>query len=419
MKKKWKYILGGILVALIAGFTIVEIAKPLEVKVLEVQPGRIASTIREEGMVVPAIQEPIYSLYGGQIVELLVQEGEEVKAGDLLAQINRKELDFQLEQLYAQLRSLQGEKAGAFQETNEIQIASQELLVEQARQDVEIHKLNFERIAALHQAGGTSQKDFADAQAILEKAEKQLALQEKTLTGLKDKISPGSGTQQFFAGRMEALQAQVDMLEYQKEQTRIIAPLDGIVSNLAGKKGDVVGPVTFLMNVFQPESFEVEVFVLTEDVHSIGPGMEADLLLARRDQDLIYRGQVKQIAPTATGKLSTLGLEEQRIRVTLAVDKISDGKLFPGSKLDVEFTTEQQEDVLIVPRTALFPYGDGEALWLVKNGKGAIQPVETGFNNNLNVVITHGLSPGDLVVLNPQLATLSEGKRIKAVRRPG
>ncbi len=414
MKKKRQVVLGIIIALLAIGFMVYERMKPLEVKVLEVHPGSIASTFKEEGTVIPEIQQPVYSLYGGQIMELLVQEGQAVKTGDLLAVINHKELDFQLAQLYAQLKSLQGEKTETLL-TNESQIAGQELHVAQARQDLKNHKLNFERIEQLHQANAVSQKDFDDAQAMLEKAQNQLALQEKTLASLKETGSPAGGTQQFFAGRVEALQAQADMLEYQKKQTSIVAPAEGIVSNLSVEKGEILSPVSFCMHIFQPGSCVVETYILTEYVHSISLDMKADLILSLKDEEFIYAGFVKQIAPSAIGKLSALGLEEQRVKVRLELEETGGAKLFPGDKLDVAFTTDQHDQVLTVPKTALFPAGDGDgdAVWVARKGKAAVQPVKTGFDNNLDVVITEGLSPGDLVILNPQLKELTEGKRVR------
>ena len=110
--------------------------------------------------------------------------------------------------------------------------------------------------------------------------------------------------------------------------------------------------------------------------------------------------------------ISALGLEEQRVKVTVKPEFPKNFRMFPGIILDVEFTIDKREDVLAVPKTALFPYEKGEALWKVESEKAKIQPVETGFENDSHVVITKGLAPGDLIILNPQLYGLKEGKKI-------
>lgn len=389
-----------------------ESTKGLEAAVLEVQPNTIATTFKEEGRVVSEVEQPIYALYSGEVVELAVEEGQEVKAGDLLAVVNARELDFQIQQLHAQLKSVQGERTGSFQQPYESQIKSQELLVEQAQRDLVAYKIDFDRIEQLYEAGAVTEKDFEDAQSMIETSQNHLELQKQALLLLHESTGPGSGTGQFYAGRIEAIQAQISLLEYQKSQTRIVASVDGIVSNLSIKKGEIASPALPIMNVFQKDLYVVEAYILTADIRSISAGMTVDLVLDGKGEDIIYQGTVIKIAPSAVERISALGLEEQRVKVTVELNESSDIEIFPGYRLDVEFTIDKRENVLTVPRTALFPYEAGEAVWIVKDGRAEVQSVETGFDNNRHVVIIDGLNEGDVVILNPQLDGLKEGKKI-------
>jgi HlyD family secretion protein len=413
MKRKWKIILGVVVAFLVMGFMVFESTRPLETAILEVQPGTIATTFKEEGKAIPKEQQFIYTAYSGKVADVVVEEGQEVGQGDLLAVVDSKELDYQLQQMLAQLKSLQGEKAGTLQETSQAQLASQKLLLEQASMDLKTVDTNLKRIEQLYLAGAATEKDYQDAKHLAEQAKVNLELQERALSLLEKSASPGSATQQLYEGRIEALQAQIDLLKYQKEQTRIVAPIAGIISNLAIKKGEVAGPAAPLMEVFDPASFIIEVYVLAADVHSIDVGARVDLIIDGKGEDIISQGNIRSIAPSAVERISILGLEEQRVRVVIETDKSSDIRLFPGYRLDVEFMIDQKENVLTVPKTTLFHYNDGDALWVVADGKARIQPIKTGFNNNKDVVIVEGLNPGDLVILNPQLEGLAEGKRIK------
>lgn len=331
MKKKWKIALGVLTAAVIIGFMVYENTKGLEASLLEVKPGTIASTFKEEGRVVPVTEQPVYSVYGGQVIEVAVYEGQEVKAGDLLVVLNSKEIDFQLQQAYSQLKSVQGEKAGTFQEPYESQIKSQELLVEQAQRDLEAYKLNFERIEQLYKGGAVTQKDYEDAKNMIIRSENYLELQKQALRLLYESTRPGSGSQQFYAGRIEALQAQINLLEYQKNQTRITAPIDGVVSNLTVKKGEIVSPAFPLMNIFNQDNYIVEVYVLAADIGSVSTGMHVDLVIDSRGEEIVYTGIVKRIAPAATQRLSALGLEEQRVKVSVEITSPGDFKLFPAT----------------------------------------------------------------------------------------
>ena len=126
---------------------------------------------------------------------------------------------------------------------------------------------------------------------------------------------------------------------------------------------------------------------------------------------MAYEGTVAKIAPAALEKLSALGLVERRVKVTIDLDGDVNA-LRPGYTLDVEFTTHRQEGKLVVPKTVVFPYDKGDAVWVVREGKAVIQPVTTGLETGTDVVIEEGLQPGDKVIINPKLEGLKEGKKV-------
>ena len=414
MKKKWKIILGVLVVVAIAVFLVFESTRDLEANILEIKPGTIAITFKEEGTIVPDVERSIYSIYSGEVIEVAVSKGQKVRAGDLLVVLSSRDLDFQLQQLHAQLRSLEGERIRAFEQPqpSEAQIRSQELLIEQAQRDLAAHRINFERIEHLYQAGVVPVREYEEARDMVIRAENHLELQKQALDLLHEVTLPESGIDQFFDGRAEALQAQINQLEHQRRQTRITAPISGVISDLYIQRGGIASPAVPLMHIFNTDSYLVEVYVLAADIRSIDIGMTVDLIIDGRGEDIIYEGTVRRIAPAATQRISALGLEEQRVKVSVELDGSSDTRLFPGLSLDVEFTIDRRDDVLVVPRTALFPYNQGDAIWVIRDGRASVQPVETGFTNNRNIVITEGLNEGDLVILQPQLDGLSEGRRI-------
>jgi len=388
-------------------------AKPLNAELLEVKPQTIANTFVEEGKAVPADIFPVYSLVGGELVKLQVEEGQQVSKDDLLAVVDSTELEFQLRQLQAELLSLKGEEAERHREPLQSSIKSQELLVERARLDLKAIENDFKRIENLYLEGAVSQKEYEDALNMLETAKLNLMQQEESLVLLYESSEPTSGSRQFYAGRAEALQTQMELVRYRIEKSRITAPEEGRVTNLAVTAGDVVSPGMKLMDIFSGDEYLVEVFILAESAAGVTEGMKVKLTLDRKGEDVTYEGVVEKIAPSAVGMVSALGIEESRVKVTIKPEFPENLRVFPGSPLDVEFTSDIKENVLAVPKAALFPCENGDALWKVEEGRAKIQPVETGFENDSHVVVTKGLAPGDLVILNPQLKGLEEGKKIK------
>lgn len=415
MQRKWKIIFGGTLAVIVLVAVALQAFQGLEAELLEVHPRDIANTFKEEGKVISKVNLPIHALYGGKIIELHVEEGQQVKEGDILAVLSQEELAFQLRQLEGQLRSLQGEEEKTILEPLEPALKNQELLVEQARQDLETAKANLTRIEKLYATGGASKIAYEEALNAVKSAEINLEMQEETLSLLQKTYSPAGGTNEFYRGRKEALQAQIELLQYQLEACTVTAPVEGKVANLTARVGDLPTPGVPIMNIFQEGNYEIEVYVLADDVPGIAAGMEVALILEASAPETIHSGTVKNIAPTAVETVSALGLAEQRVKVLVEPATSSAGDLFPGYKLDVEFTLDKRENELVVPKTTLFPSGEGDALWVVRNGKAEIQTVKTGFENDREVVIAEGLQEGDLVVLNPQLEGLKEGKKITGI----
>ncbi|MGI6308720.1 MAG: efflux RND transporter periplasmic adaptor subunit [Dethiobacteria bacterium] len=414
MQKKWKIVFGGLLAIIVLAIILLNAAQGLEAELLEVQPRDIAKTFKEEGKVISEVDRPIHALYGGEIRQLHVEEGQEVKKGDLLAVISSEELALQLRQLEAQLQSLRGEEEKTLLEPQQSTIKSQELLLQQARQDLETAEINLARMKELYETGSASKKEYEEAHHAAEAAAINLELQAEALSLLEKTYSPAGGTREYYAGRKEALQAQIDLLQYQLERCALTAPVDGTVANLAVREGEMSNPGVPIMSIFQKGNSTIEVFVHAEDVQSIETGMQVVLLPDRNVQEHIFQGTVQRIAPTAVETISALGLAEQRVKIIVEPAAAESPALFPGYKLDVEFTIDKKENKLVVPKTVLFPYEEGEALWVVREGKAAVQPVETGFENDREVVIEQGLERGDLVILNPQLEGLKAGKKIMA-----
>lgn len=412
MKKKWKIILGIIIAIVALGSMIFNGLKGLEADVLELELRSIAVTFKEEGEIVSEKEQTIHAAFGGEITEVLVEEGQQVKKGDLLAVIDSKELVLQLNQLEAQLKSIQGEKALAYEEPHPSSIKSQELQIKQAQRDLTAAENNYKRMEELYKVGALTTKEFEEAANMLQTARTNLELQQLALSLLYESHKPVESTEQIYEGRIDAINAQIDLLKYQIEKCKIVSPMEGIAANISIKPGDIVAPGSPLLDIFQDESYLVEVFVVTDDIHSIDAGMDVDLIMTRRGEDIVFPGVVKKIAPSAVERISALGLEEQRVEVIVEPSVPQGLKLFPGSRLDVEFTVDKREDKLVVPKTVLFPFKDGDAVWVVRDGKAVVQSVITGFENDREIVIEEGLNTGDLVILNPHLEGLKEGRSI-------
>ncbi|MCF8012441.1 MAG: efflux RND transporter periplasmic adaptor subunit [Clostridiales bacterium] len=409
MKKKWKIILGSAAAVIILGIIIFEITRPLKTDLLEVKPCTITKTFEEGGKVIPDVEKPIYPDYSGKIINLPVEEGETVKKGDLLAVIDSSEIKLQLKQLRAELNSIKGEEAQSFEEPYELKLKKQKLQLEKSEEELQSAQNNFNRLKQLYKADAISKSKYEDTEKILNIARKNWQQQKIALSLLQEKRGPNK---QYYKGRKDAIRAQIDLLNYKVKNNSLTAPLDGIISELNIKESQVVTPGAPVMNIFQKNSYLVQVYILTEDAANIKTGKEVELIKEINDKDIKFKGTVVKVAPTAVKKMSVLGLEEHRVKVKIKPHLPETIDLKPGYELDVKFTTGKKENQLVVPKTAIFPYKDGDALWVVRNGKAEVQPVQKGFENEQKVAVTKGVKKGDSVILNPQVEGIEKGKKI-------
>lgn len=412
MKIKWKMTL-AIFTAIILVFIIIfSLNKGIEVEVFEANPRCFKKTLKEEGSIVSSDEYTLYPAFNSKILHIPIEEGHKVKKGDLLAVLETEDLEFQLKELIALEKSLLGEQEDSLIPPYESEINIQELIISKAKQDFEYAKIDFERSKTLYEAGAIPKSEFEDAKNILDGAENNFLRQQKALSLLYESSGQNEGNKKYYIGKQEALKAQRELLEQKIQKGKIYSPIDGIIGNLNIKYGEYVNTNTPIVTVFSDNSYEVEVFVLSEDARNIHPGMEVDLILEDRKKNIIFKGAVKTIAPKAIEMLSSLGLEECRIKVTLTPQIPQDLKIYPGSNIDVEFTLEKRGNQLVLPKTTVFPYQNKDAVWIVEDGKAKLQLVKLGPENDKDVVILEGLKKGTLVISNPKLKGLGEGQKI-------
>lgn len=412
MERHFKWIISGILALGIGGYFVYSNSKPLDTELLEVKVQTVSQTFKEEGIVTATMERPVFSVINGKIINIPVKEGQEINKGDLLVEIDAKDLEYQLGQLKAQLESIKGQEKQANKSPYTAQIKQQQLMIEEIKRQINIGKEDYNRIKTLYDSGAVSKKELDDAENRVKQLENNLMQQEQALELIQEQAKPLPGTDQYFNGLEESVNEQIDHLEYLLANKRIVASMDAIIKELPVKEGAMVTSQTPLMTLASDDEFEVEVYLLTEDVVNVSEGMKVTLIQERKNGDLSFDGTVTKIAPAAEETISALGLTEQKVKVTITPGENAP-ELRPGYALDVMFTSLEQANKLAVPKVVLFPYGEGDALWIVKNGKAAIQEVETGMETEELVVIEKGIKAGDLVIKNPQLEGLEEGKKVE------
>jgi HlyD family secretion protein len=181
----------------------------------------------------------------------------------------------------------------------------------------------------------------------------------------------------------------------------IRAPINGRVLRVFQESSAVVIGGTALVEIGDPTDLEVEIDVLSRDAVKIRP--EAIVWLEHWGGDKPLQGRVQLVEPSAFTKISTLGVEEQRVNVIVSLvdPPLERTKLGDGFRVEARIIVAEAENVLKVPTSALFRVGQQWAVFRVVAGIAQQQIVKLGLKNGLAAEVIEGLASGDQVVVHP------------------
>lgn len=220
--------------------------------------------------------------------------------------------------------------------------------------------------------------------------------------------------------RKQKAEAEARLQEVLREQHRgtMRSPVDGVVLDRLVSNERYLTAGQTLLEIGRPEDLEVEADVLSLDVVAAKVG----------DRVAIYgpaigrtpaRGTVARVYPAGFTKLSSLGVEQQRVKVIVRFAEgelkrlLKDRDFGVGYRVRVKIFTADRSQTLLIPRSSLFRAPDNTwRVFAVRNGKAELQTVEVGLMNDEQVEITQGLKDGELVILAPE-STLTEGVRVE------
>lgn len=413
MKRKWMVGLSALLGVVVIGFLAYFFLQTPDVAVKRVTPEDVTRSFTEDAVVASASNVALHPLSAATIDAIGVEAGDDVGAGEVLAELDYRELDYAEQELNAQLSALEGEAVQLGETPGEAELQRSEHAIEQAEASLEKVENRHERMEILHEHGVISDQALEEVEAMLQDAQYHLQAQQDARDVLIESYDPPAGSYQVIEARKEGIRSQINLLNYQRENYyKVSSPIDGVVAEVHQEKGEVAQPQRPLVEVFSEDHFIVESELLTRDIFDVHEGMAVQLTLEKRDEDVDFPGTVIKISPRAQEGISPLGLEEERVEVTIEPDFPAEVSVGPGYGLDAEFVTETQKDKLVVPKTALFTYEGEDALYVEEAETIALRQVSTGLEDQQEVVIEQGLEAGDKVVIDPQVAGVMAGDRV-------
>ncbi len=394
-KRRKKLIYGGIalgLVLLIAGGLIAATRGGTKIdpsKLQKVEKGDLAKSVVATGKVTPITKVEVKSKASGIVKKLLVDSGDKVKKGQLLAQLDKEEIEAQVEQ------------SRAAAEAAEANLMSSQADFERAKVDAEgpdvpLLKRAYERAIGMAKEGVVSTSALEDAQKNYELALNKQNVSKAQVTVLKAKIAQSQG-------QLAQDRANLKQLEEQLSYTDIESPIDGVVLSRDVEMGDAVSSIlvlgssaTLVMTLGDTSSVYVKGKVDESDIGKVYLGQPARIKV-ESFKDKTFNGVVTKISP--------MGVEKDNVTTFEVRASINN----PGGELKAEMTAnaeiilEEHKNVLQIPEGAIIYDKDKKASVEVpdpkaKDGKKKLA-VSIGISNGAKTELLSGLKEGDEVVL--------------------
>ncbi|EOW0799192.1 efflux RND transporter periplasmic adaptor subunit [Vibrio parahaemolyticus] len=368
LNKKW-LVLCGLLAIGTGGYHYLQRPEPISPYATEVvRKGNIEKAVLANGMLQASKLVNVGAQVSGQIQRLAVNLGDEIKQGDLIAQIDSLTQQNSLKEAQASLNSLNAQY--------------------QAKQ-AQIKQANYEYV---RQKGMLAAK--ASSRADYENAEATLAIYKAELAQLDAEI--------------EKAKINVDNAQLDLGYTTINAPMDGTVVYTAVEEGQTVNAnqtTPTIIELAKLDTMTVKAEISEADVIFVHPGQTALFtILGKPNQQ--FKGTLRAIEPGPTimdGDDSDLSTSDSDAIYYNAVFDVKNpqGILRIGMTAQVSIVLEQSENTLIVPSQVLQKSG-GKGNYTVpvlEQGQVVQKPVTVGINNKVNAEILSGLKEGDQVVL--------------------
>lgn len=397
----------------------------------------LEAIVSASGKVQPKRQVNVSANTTGRVTRVAVEEGQRVKAGQFLLEIDPKQLEGQLQRGEASVAAAQSS------------LMSARTAVEQSRANLELARQNLKRQQDLWKGELTTREN-------LERALNEVSIRETELRSREQDIETN-------AARIKQEQASLSTTRYNLNQIIITAPMDGLVTRRSIEEGEtaVLGTMnnagSVLLTIADMSVIEAEVEVDETEIPAVQLNQEARVTIDAVP-DKTFRGRVTEIGNSPIQAATTQQNAGQRQATTFKVvitleEQVPD--IRPGFTCTAEITTARRKDVVAVPIQALTvremlynekgemvretptrrrrganietplsasnepPPGhtrkETEGVFAIRDGKAVYLPVKVGIAGEQYFEVLDGLKAGDQVITGPfsSVRELSDGQDVR------
>lgn len=447
--RTWMLVVAAIALTAVAAVGFTSLRSGVPVEAAAAARGPIREYIDEEGKTRLSETYLVTMPYDGRIEPIELIEGTAVTKGQVVAKITPIDIELQL----AEAQAIVDRLKASLKENDDISVEGTALaqtlsMVESVDRTVDAAaarlksgqaKLDFAekqltRARRLQTTGAQTEQQVDEAEVnqvegsvqfqqdnlVLRSTEAMRAAMALMPTMVRQYIQRKVLTHAVLAQQLA--EAEVHMREVEKNAKlgAMTSPVDGVVLERDVSNERQVSAGTVLLRIGRWEDLEIEADVLSQDVVRVKPGQSVEVH-GPTIGATPARAEVMRIFPAGFTKTSSLGVEQQRVKVVMkfAADDLQRLREQNGIgvhyRVRVRIFTAAAENSLVIPRSALFRGAKNDwRVFAIRNGRAHLQPVKVGLSNDDTAEILAGLSENEQVILAPE-TNLTEGVAVEAI----
>ena len=342
--------------------------------------------------------------FSGRIAEILVDEGDSVKAGQTLAVLDIRTLEARRDAMNASLNQAKARmtelEAGPRQQT----IAASQASVREAKSALQLAELNFERRRKLRESKAISTEEFQrarfdllSARAVVDSAQKRL-----------DELEAGTRNEQITAQQAAVAQLQASSKEVlvQIEKSSIIAPFAGRIVQRSADPGGMGLPSQSILKLVETDHLEAVVGLPADVAESLQP-----------DDSIFVNVGEKEYTGKVIAKIQQIEMATRTQKIVILLDSSATENVLPGQLCQIEVSSLLEVTGYWVPATALTNGIRG--LWSLmlvdEDSRASRRDVEVIYTDGDRVLV-RGTISGDALVITQGTHRLVDGQSVEVLK---
>lgn len=348
-----------------------------------------------------------------KVTRVLVQEGQEVKKGQLLVKLDTYELETQLKKSRISLDMAKRDLEKLNSEDNttrkslENAVTQAEISLKSAASKYEDARIKHEHNTKLYEAGFLSKVEYDNSLSTLNDLQNNLLLAEITLDNAKNSLADFDEKIYQQEKQIEMSNTDLSSLERKISDSNIKANINGKIVKLDAKENQYPAAGSSII-IHDQSKYILELRVSQYDAVNLEMGQKANIRINGLDK--VYEGHITKISEAATVEMVNTS-KETNVLVEITLDSV-DEQIKAGYEADAEIVLIEKENSIAVSFEAVQTDEQGNKyLFVVEDNIAKKRNVETGLETDFEIEILSGLKKGEIYITNPP-ADLMDGETV-------